>query len=170
MGRLRGQGIEPQGPVLDGEAQTGGMMTRAAFSHDRRRDVCVCPGGHATGPRAATSSQAGSGSPGPSPRVMRPMCSEAAARTGGLARMVTRQSSTRTSANTHHQLAGTAEFKRSARERRRVEMLLAHLKRELELRRLRRRGPTGAGDDLPRSPPPPRPSKGSPEAWPFHPR
>ncbi len=46
------------------------------------------------------------------------------------------------------QLANTPEFKRSARERRMVEMLVAHLKRSLGLRRLRLRGPTGAGDEF----------------------
>ena len=46
------------------------------------------------------------------------------------------------------QLAGTPEFKRSARERRKVEMLFAHLKRNLGLRRLRLRGPTWAGDEF----------------------
>ena len=45
-------------------------------------------------------------------------------------------------------LAGTPEFKRSARERRKVEMLFAHLKRNLGLRRLRLRGPTRAGDEF----------------------
>jgi hypothetical protein len=46
------------------------------------------------------------------------------------------------------QLAANPEFKRSARERRKVEMLFAHLKRNLGLRRLRLRGPTGAGDEF----------------------
>ena len=46
------------------------------------------------------------------------------------------------------QQAGTSEFKRSARERRKVEMLFAHLKRNLGLRRLRLRGPTGASDEV----------------------
>ncbi len=46
------------------------------------------------------------------------------------------------------QLAGTPEFKRSARERRKVEMLFAHLKRNLGLRRLRLRGLTGASDEF----------------------
>ena len=45
-------------------------------------------------------------------------------------------------------LAGTPEFKRFTRERRKVEMLFAHLKRNLSLRRLRLRGSTGAGDEF----------------------
>jgi hypothetical protein len=44
-------------------------------------------------------------------------------------------------------LAGTEAFKRSARERRKVEMCFAHLKRHLNFRRLRLRGMTGARDE-----------------------
>ena len=43
-------------------------------------------------------------------------------------------------------LNGTEAFERSARERRKVETLFAHLKRNLGFRRLRLRGITGATD------------------------
>jgi Transposase DDE domain len=43
-------------------------------------------------------------------------------------------------------LAQTEAFKKSARQRRKVEMLFAHLKRHLNFRRLRLRGMTGARD------------------------
>jgi len=45
-------------------------------------------------------------------------------------------------------LKGTAAFERSARERRKVEMAFAHLKRNLGFRRLWLRGITGAGDEF----------------------
>ena len=45
-------------------------------------------------------------------------------------------------------LRGTAAYERSARERRKVEMLFAHLKRNLGLWRLRLRGLTGANDEF----------------------
>ena len=41
-------------------------------------------------------------------------------------------------------LAGTEAFEQSCRDRKRVEMLFAHLKRILRLGRLRLRGPRGA--------------------------
>ena len=41
-------------------------------------------------------------------------------------------------------LAGTPAFEQSRRERKRVEMLFAHLKRILRMGRLRLRGPNGA--------------------------
>jgi hypothetical protein len=45
-------------------------------------------------------------------------------------------------------LKGTEAFERSARERRKVEMLFAHLKRNLGFRRLRLRGITGASNEF----------------------
>ena len=45
-------------------------------------------------------------------------------------------------------LADTAAFEQSRRDRKRVEMLFAHLKRILRLGRLRLRGPRGAQDEF----------------------
>ena len=46
-------------------------------------------------------------------------------------------------------IAKTAAYATSRRERKRVEMLFAHLKRILKLDRLRLRGPNGAKDEFP---------------------
>ena len=45
-------------------------------------------------------------------------------------------------------LVGTPAFEQSRRNRKRVEMLFAHLKRILRLGRLRLRGPRGAQDEF----------------------
>ena len=45
-------------------------------------------------------------------------------------------------------LARTEAFEQSCRDRKRVEMLFAHLKRILRLGRLRLRGPRGAQDEF----------------------
>ena len=45
-------------------------------------------------------------------------------------------------------LAGTTDYLRSRRERKKVETLFAHLKRILRLNRLRLRGPSGAKDEF----------------------
>ena len=146
VGWLRRQGIEPHVPVLDGERQKAkGLFGRADFAFDPARDVYVCPAGHnlrTTGaviPGGLRQYRAKPTFCGPC--ALKPRC------TAGLARMVTR--------NVHEnerehvrQLAGTPEFKRSAHERRKVEMLFAHLKRNLGFRRLRLRGPTGASDEF----------------------
>jgi len=146
VGWLRQRGIEPHVPVLNGERQKAkGLFTRADFVFDPARNVYVCPSGHDMptsgnvvpgGLRQYRASPASCG-----PCALKPRC------TSGLARMVTR--------NIHgddrehvRQLVGTPAFKTSARERRKVEMLFAHLKRNLGLRRLRLRGLTGASDEF----------------------
>ena len=45
-------------------------------------------------------------------------------------------------------LVGTVAFDQSARERKKVEMLFAHLKRHLGFERLRLRGLSGAHDEF----------------------
>ena len=45
-------------------------------------------------------------------------------------------------------LVGTELYERSRRERKKIEMLFAHLKRIIGLRRLRPHGPTGAKDEF----------------------
>ena len=44
--------------------------------------------------------------------------------------------------------AGTEDFEKSRRERKKIEMRFAHLKRILKLDRLRLRGPRGAQDEF----------------------
>ena len=145
---LRRQGIEPHVPVLDGEKQKAkaqGLFGRTDFAFDPARDVYVCPAGHdmiTSGhvvPGGLRQYRAKATSCGP--------CELKARCTAGAARMVTRNIH---EAEREHvrQLAGTPEFKRSARERRKVEMLFAHLKRHLGFRRLRLRGLTGASDEF----------------------
>ena len=45
-------------------------------------------------------------------------------------------------------LVGTKPYEQSRRERKKIEMLFAHLKRIIGLRRLRLRGPSGAKDEF----------------------
>jgi hypothetical protein len=45
-------------------------------------------------------------------------------------------------------LADTSQYQQSRRDRKKVELLLAHLKRILKLDRLRKRGLTGAHDEF----------------------
>jgi len=50
--------------------------------------------------------------------------------------------------NIARRIATTAAYQRSSRERKKVEMLFAHLKRILKLDRLRLRGLSGAQDEF----------------------
>ena len=153
VGWLMRRGIEPHVPLLDRETQTKGMLTRAEFSFDRGRDAYVCPGGHdlrTTGHVISGGLEQYRAKPTScGPCALKPSC------TMGTACMVTRniheeRPSELCERERKHvrQLAGTPAFKKSAHERRKVEMLFAHLKRNLEIRRLRLHGLTDASDEF----------------------
>jgi transposase len=140
---LMERGIEPHIPVLDRAAQTNGVFTRDHFTFDRDRNVFVCPGGkdlrftldRGNGVliyRARSRDCAGC--------PLKPQCTTAPQRSLSV--------SAHEDVRQHvAALAATEAFKQSARERRKVEMLFAHLKRNLNFRRLRLRGMTGARDE-----------------------
>jgi hypothetical protein len=145
IGWLMRHGIEPHIPLLDREHQTNGFFTRADFTFDPPTNVFVCPGGkqlRSTGlvredgtmPYWASTKDCRA-------CALKPRC------TKGEKRIVTRNlfESEREYVRA---LKGTEAFERSARQRRKVEMAFAHLKRNLSFRRLRLRGITGATDEF----------------------
>ena len=145
IGWLMRRGIEPHIPLLDREHQTNGFFTRADFTFDPQANAFSCPGGkqlRSTGlarddgtvPYWASSKDCRA-------CPLKPRC------TKGEKRIVTRNLF---EAEREHvrALTGTEVFERSARERRKVEMAFAHLKRNLSFRRLRLRGITGAKDEF----------------------
>jgi hypothetical protein len=145
IGWLMRRGIEPDIPLVDREHQTKGFFTRADFTFDRQTNVFVCPGGkqlRSTGlvrevgtlPYWASTKDCRA-------CALKPRC------TKGSKRIVTRNLFEAEREHVHT-LNGTEAFERSARERRKVEMLFAHLKRNLGFRRLRLRGITGASDEF----------------------
>jgi hypothetical protein len=139
------RGIAPHVPVLDRQHQTGGRLMREAFTYDPERDVYTCPVGKVlatTGHTRPNGVVAYRSNPKDcAPCTIRERCIT------GSARVVSR--SVHEDAREHtRQLAATPAFRQSARERRKIEMLFAHLKRNLGLRRLRLRGLSGAGDEF----------------------
>jgi transposase len=141
---LMARGIEPHIPVLDRSSQTNGMFTRNDFTFDRERNLYLCPGGKEL-PLACERRDNGIliyrvRGHDCSDCSLKPQCTTATYRSLSVnAHEDTRQHV----AN----LAKTEAFKTSARLRRKVEMLFAHLKRNLNFRRLRLRGFTGARDE-----------------------
>jgi transposase len=145
IGWLMRHQIEPHIPLLDREHQTNGFFTRANFPFDPQVNVFVCPEGKqlkstglvredGTVPYLASTKDCRA-------CALKPRC------TNGKKRIVTRNLF---EAEREHvrALKGTEAFERSARERRKIEMLFAHLKRNLNFRRLRLRGITGASDEF----------------------
>ena len=145
IGWLMRRGIEPHIPLLDREHQTNGFFTRSDFSFDPQANVFTCPGGKSlrtTGLVRADGTIPYWASPKDCRAcALKPRC------TKGEKRIVTRNLF---EAEREHvrALKGTETFARSARERRKVEMAFAHLKRNLGFRRLRLRGITGAKDEF----------------------
>src|SRR5215831_15938593 len=138
--------IAPHIPVKDMSRREDGSLSREDFMFDKERNVYVCPQGkllRTTGRihdgttllyRARTSDCVSC--------PLKPRCCPKAPW-----RKVPRSihEDARDVART---LANTAAFEQSRRNRKRVEMLFAHLKRILKLGRLRLRGPSGARDEF----------------------
>jgi transposase len=140
---LMDRGIEPHIPVLDRTGQTNGMFTHRDFIFDRDRNLFICPGGKELSFTCKRSNDTLMYRARPADCACCPLKSRC---TKGAFRAL--------SVNVHEDvrrhvaaLATTSAFKESARLRRKVEMLFAHLKRNLNFRRLRLRGMTGARDE-----------------------
>lgn len=138
--------IAPHIPVKDMSRREDGSLSREEFTFDKERNVYVCPAGkllHTTGRvhngttllyRARVSDC------GLCP--LKPRCCPTAPE-----RKIPR-SVHEDARDVARALANTAAFEQSRRNRKRVEMLFAHLKRILRLGRLRLRGPSGARDEF----------------------
>jgi hypothetical protein len=144
---VKDKDIAPHIPVIDKSKREDGTFSREDFRFDKERNVYVCPANKlltTTGTviddgetlRYLASTSDCRGCPlkvrccpkAPFRRIPRSIYEEA--------RDVARA------------LAKTEAFEQSRRERKRVEMLFAHLKRILRLGRLRLRGPRGAQDEF----------------------
>ena len=148
------QGIEPHIPVFDKSQRTDGTYSRDDFAYDHKRDCYICPAGKELRQRQKIYRV-------PRPFVdengmtryraskldcqgcsLKPRCCPNAP-----ARKVLR-SIHEGARDVARDIAKTDAYVTSRRERKKVEMLFAHLKRILKLDRLRLRGPNGARDEF----------------------
>ena len=140
------KGITPHIPVIDKSGRTDGTFSRADFSFDPERDIYVCPTGKilTTTGRVLSDNTlrylASTRDCGPCP-LKRRCCPNTPSRK--IPRDINEDA--RDVARAVH---ATPAFEQSRRDRKRVEMLFAHLKRILKLGRLRLRGPCGAQDEF----------------------
>jgi transposase len=137
--------ITPHVPVWDKSARHDGTFSRADFIFDQERNVYICPGGaeltstgnidqgHIVYYRANKNDC--------STCSLKPKCTTAPMRK--VTRDVNEDVRDRVRA-----LANTEAFQQSSRERKKVEMRFAHMKRILKLDRLRLRGLSGAKDEV----------------------
>ena len=143
---LMDHGIEPHIPVWDKSRRKDGTFSRADFQYDTQRDLYTCPRGKTlktTGKVLSDNSfryLASTYDCGPCP--LKDGCCPNTPQ-----RKIPRDINE--SVRDHvRELAKTKAFDQSRRERKKVEMAFAHLKRILKLDRLRLRGLTGARDEV----------------------
>ena len=139
---VNAQGIAPHVPVIDKSKREDGTFSREDFIYDEVRDIYTCPAGK-------TMTTTGHVSTDHARRYLAsvPECRACPLKAKCCPNMPARRivrdvnEAARDVART---LAKTEAFAQSRRDRKKVEMLFAHLKRILRLGRLRLRGPSGA--------------------------
>jgi transposase len=137
--------IAPHVPVWDRSARSDGTFSRDDFVFDHERNVYICPGG-------VELSSTGNVDQGHIIyyRASRSACSICALKpkcTTAVVRKVTRDLDEEVRDHVRA-LANTDAFQQSRRERKKVEMRFAHMKRIFRLDRLRLRGLSGAKDEV----------------------
>jgi len=151
---VHGRGIEPHVPVFDKSARADGTFDRSSFRFDRDQDHYTCPAGkqlrrfRRTGhldherPNADGFFRYRASKLDCDACALKPQCCP-----GAEARKVMR-SVHEGARDMARALSQEDEWITSRRERKKVEMLFAHLKRIMRLDRLRLRGPNGARDEF----------------------
>jgi transposase len=141
------RGIEPHIPVFDKSARTDGTFERDDFTYDRESDVYFCPAGKMLTCKGtlvndgATLIYRASKYDCDACQLKPRCCPNAPARK--IPRSIHEDAR-----NMARDIAKTDAYLTSRRERKKIEMLFAHLKRILQLGRLRLRGPNGARDEF----------------------
>jgi transposase len=138
--------IAPHIPVIDKSKRDDGTFSREEFTFDKERDIYTCLAGKilTTTGKIVNDEQllyrASKRDCGVCPFKMR-CCPKEPARK--IPRSIYEEAR-----DIARALAKTEAFEQSRHDRKRVEMLFAHLKRILKLGRLRLRGPRGAQDEF----------------------
>ena len=147
------QEIEPHIPVFDKSGRKDGTFSRADFAYDPDADSYTCPAGKALHKRRRKLGARWADRPVETINyraskldcgacLLKPQCCP-----NEPIRRVTR-SIHEAARDKARAIARTDAYFVSRRERKKVEMLFAHLKRILKLDRLRLRGPNGAKDEF----------------------
>jgi transposase len=143
---VKERGIAPHIPVFDKSKREDGTLSRADFTWDSERGLYVCP----RGKMLKTTGKVHDG------RTLLYRSSKHDCDPCPLKQQCCPKAPHRKIPRDIHEdardvaraLYDTPAFEQSRRERKRVEMLFAHLKRILKLGRLRLRGPCGAHDEF----------------------
>lgn len=149
------RGTEPHIPVWVKSKRTDGTFSREDFAYDKAADRYTCSGGHTlqryrrnfTNPRPPKVSKDGT----IKYRAAKQNCSQCALKTkccpNQPARAITR-SVHEEARDVARAIRDTDAYMTSFIQRRKVEMLFAHLKRYIGVSMMRRRGPKGATEQI----------------------
>jgi transposase len=138
--------IAPHIPVIDKSKREDGTFSREDFTFDKQRNVYTCPAG-----KILTTTGKIMNDDLLAYRASKLDCDVCPFKMRCCPREPARKiprSIYEDARDVARALAGTDAFEQSRRERKRAEMLFAHLKRILRLGRLRLRGPRGAQDEF----------------------
>jgi transposase len=144
---VKDKNIAPHIPVIDKSKREDGTFSREDFRFDKERNVYVCP---------ANKTLTTTGTVLKDGETLRYLATTSDCRACPLKlRCCPKEPFRRIPRSIYEEardvaraLAKTNAFEQSRRERKRIEMLFAHLKRILKLSRLRLRGPYGAQDEF----------------------
>jgi hypothetical protein len=148
------RGIEPHVNLIDKSERTDGTFSRSDFAFDTERDLYVCPGGKELRKyhRAFSMPREGVAKDGAIRyRAAQRDCDACMLKPKCCPNMPPRKiarSVHEAARDKARAIAKTEAYAVSCRERKKVEMLFAHLKRILRLGRLRLRGPNGAKNEF----------------------
>jgi transposase len=141
------RGIEPHIPVFDKSQRSDDTFSRSDFTYDHEGDVYFCPGGKMLTTKGTLVNDGDT----LIYRASKYDCGTCSLKSrccpNAPARNVPR-SIYEGARDMARDIAKTAAYIVSRRQRKKVEMLFAHLKRILRLDRLRLRGPCGAHDEF----------------------
>ena len=134
--------IAPHIPVIDMAKREDGIFSREDFTYDKARDVYTCPAGKLL----TTTGRIRDDDLRPY-RASKLDCDICSLKMQCCPKDISRKllrSIYEEARDVARAIARTSAFEQSCRDRKRIEMLFAHLKRILRLGRLRLRGPCGA--------------------------
>ena len=148
------KGIEPHIPVFDKGERQDGTFSRSDFAYDPEADHYTCPGGSQLRQFNRNFSTPRSGVTRAGQRLYRArkadcdVCPLKDQCCPGQPHRKIARSIHEAARDLAREIAKTDAYVQSRRERKKVEMLFAHLKRILGLTKLRLRGPNGARDEF----------------------
>ena len=148
------KGIEPHVPVWEKGERNDGTFSRSDFTFDEASNTLTCPGGKRLQQYRRNFTRERSGITKANQRIYRASRFDCGA--CGLREKCCPDQPWRKVIRSVHEASRevarrfreTPEYLQSRRDRKKIEMLFAHLKQILKLDRLRLRGPTGAHDEF----------------------